>query len=558
MKERWDWIAERPEGQFLERKSCYDREAGRSRPRALKDVLDDVAETLVAMANADGGVVAVGVEDEGKVTGVPERYSLERAKGQLDDHIQPRLRFRAEEIEIGGQTVWVFETDWSPEVHRLSDGRYLLRVHDQNQPFSAGDIEAMKASRRRRLTEAQFVSGAALEDLRLDLLQELNERSDLSLSPEETLIHYRLAEPLNGRWRVSLAALLLFGKDPARWHPRCGIEFIRWRGTQRRTGADLNVIKRIRMEAPLVRLIEEAFQTIQQHIPERQSLVDLFFQERFEYPTFAWQEAIVNAVAHRDYGLTGTPIEVHLFDDRMEIRSPGELVEPVTLERLRRRERVHASRNPRIVRVLVEFGYMRELGEGIPRMYEVMEQEGLHPPEFSLEGGGFVTTLYNEPIYRPETMVWLRGYEGLGLSSRQRRLLAYAHEHANRFTSREYQRLTEIGVYEAFQDIQELRRKGIVRLIRPKGRVYEVVEEAHPPVEKPPEFVALEPILQEQGFVKNEDICRVLNVQPWQARKVALDLVRMGWLISQGEKRGRRYLLPENIQPSPAVIKPSR
>jgi ATP-dependent DNA helicase RecG len=71
-------------------------------------------------------------------------------------------------------------------------------------------------------------------------------------------------------------------------------------------------------------------------------------------------------------------IEVHLFDDRMEIWSPGELVEPVTLDRLRRQGAgAHVSRNPRIVRVLTAFGYMRELGEGIPRMFEVMEREGL-------------------------------------------------------------------------------------------------------------------------------------------------------------------------------------
>ena len=93
-------------------------------------------------------------------------------------------------------------------------------------------------------------------------------------------------------------------------------------------------------------------------------MVDLVFEERFEYPTFAWQEAIINAVAHRDYALTGTPIEVWMFDDRLEVRSPGELVEPVSIERLTHRERIHASRNPRIVRVLTDLGYMRELGEG--------------------------------------------------------------------------------------------------------------------------------------------------------------------------------------------------
>ncbi|MGB9887991.1 MAG: ATP-binding protein [Moorellales bacterium] len=283
------------------------------------------------------------------------------------------------------------------------------------------------------------------------------------------------------------------------------------------------------------------------YIPERQHLVDLFFEERFAYPTFAWQEAIVNAVAHRDYLLGGLGIEVHLFDDRMEIWSPGELVEPVTLERLRRRERVHASRNPRIVRVLTAFGYMRELGEGIPRMFEVMEREGLRPPEFHLEGGRFVVTLYSTPIYRPETMRWLRRFEGQGLTRNQIRLLAYACEHGGRFTSRAYQNLVGVDIYTASRDIKDLIRRGIVRLTRPRGRVYELISEPEKvPREKPPELVALEPILQERGYVKNEDVRRALGVSRIQAKRLLLDLAKQGLLKKEGEGRGARYVLAQN------------
>jgi ATP-dependent DNA helicase RecG len=270
--------------------------------------------------------------------------------------------------------------------------------------------------------------------------------------------------------------------------------------------------------------------------------VDLFFEERFAYPTFAWQEAIVNAVAHRDYRLQGLGIEVHLFDDRMEIWSPGELVEPVTLEKLRNRERVHASRNPRIVRVLTAFGYMRELGEGIPRMFEVMEQEGLRPPEFRLEGGRFVVTLWSTPIYPPETLRWLRRFEHQGLTRNQLRLLAYAHAHGGHFTSRAYQKLVGVDIYTASRDIKDLIRKGIVRLTKPKGRVYEVIAESEKVVvEKPPEFASIEPILREKGFVKNEDIRKALNVSTWQANWILRKLVSLGWLEPEGEKRGRRY-----------------
>ena len=538
----WEWVQNREEGQFLERKSCYDRSSGESRPRPVKEVLQDVAAALVAMANADGGTVVVGIEDDGTVTGIPARYEFHQVQKQLNDYIRPALKFRAQEISLQRQRVWLFETDWSPEVHQLTDGRYLFRSGSHNLPFPAADIEAIKASRRQRTTEMQYVMDASLEDLDIDLVRALAEQAELHLSPEETLLHYRLAEEVNGQLRLTLAAVLLFAKDPTRWHPRCGIEFIRWRGVERRTGREFNVTKRIRIEAPLVKLIPQAYEKIEPFIPERQALVDLLFEERLEYPTFAWQEAIVNAVAHRDYRLHGIAIEVHLFDDRMEFWSPGELVEPVTLEKLRNRERVHASRNPRIVRILTEFGYMRELGEGIPRMFEVVEQEGLHPPEFRLEGGRFVVTLRNTLVYRPEIMRWLRQFEGKGLSRNQTRLLAYAHEHGDQFTSRAYQKLVGVDPYTASRDIQDLIRKGIVRRTQPHGRVYEIIAKPEMVVlEKPPEFLAIEPILQRKGFVKNEDIRKALGVSTWQANWLVRKLTIQGWLEPEGAKRGRRY-----------------
>ncbi|MFQ3611386.1 MAG: ATP-binding protein [Fimbriimonadales bacterium] len=542
--DNWEWLKNQPEGQFLERKSCYDRSLRQSQPRPLKDVLRDVAESLVAMANADGGTVVAGLEDDGTITGVPSRYDFHQAKAQLGDYIRTQIRFQAKEIVLEGHTIWIFETDLSPEVHQLSDGRYLLRTGAQNLPFSAKDIEAIKTSRLQHPTEMQFCHEATLDKLDLALVAELGRRANLTLSPEEILLHYRLAEKFNGKLRLTFAALLLFAKDPTWWHPRSGIDFIHWRGVNRGVGAELNVIRRVQIEAPLLTLVQKTYEQIQTYLPERQELVDLFFEERWEYPTFAWQEAIVNAVAHRDYGLKGLGIEVHLFDDRLEVWSPGELVEPVTLERLQRQERVHASRNPRIVRVLTEFGYMRELGEGIPRMFEVMERQGLHPPKFHLEGGRFVVTLRNTPAYSPETMRWLRQFEGKGLNRNQIRLLAYAHEHGNQFTSRAYQKLVGVDIYTASRDIKDLIRKQIAQLTKPKGRIYQVIADLEPnsEAEFPKEFVAVVPILKQWGLLRNEDIRRALGVSRAKALRLVNKWVKMELLIPVGKKRGAHYI----------------
>jgi ATP-dependent DNA helicase RecG len=541
----WEWVLHNPEGQFLERKSCYDRSGERVRRRDVRSVARDIAETLSAMANADGGTVAVGVENDGTPTGVdyPEdRLNVLREAPK--NLVRPPLRARVETPDVQGVRLFIFEVDWSPEAHQLADGRYLLRVGDQNQPFPAEQIEALKAGKRRRIAEVRIVPEASLADLNLSLLEPLRQRTGLALSDEELLLRYRLAESRNGRLVLTLAALLLFGQDSGRWHPRCGIDFVKYEGTKRRYGAKLNVVKREWIEAPLVTLLEQAFETIRPHIREHQRLVDLFFEEWLEYPTFAWQEAIINAVAHRDYGFEGVGIEVWMFDDRLEVRSPGQLVEPVTLERLQKRERIHASRNPRIVRLLTDLGYMRELGEGIPRMFDVMEEEGLYPPEFRLEADViFTAVLRNTPVYTLETRRWLRQFEPLGLSGNQKRLLAYAREHGGSFTSRAYQKLVGVGIYTASRDIRGLIRKGVARLQKKGGRIYRLIE----PGEKkslafPSQYQAIESRLTKQGWITNTDIRELLGVSRTEATRIAVSLVKTGLLRKEGERRWTRYL----------------
>ena len=104
------------------------------------------------------------------------------------------------------------------------------------------------------------------------------------------------------------------------------------------------------------------------------------FQVVPEYPEFAWLEGIVNAVVHREYGMTGSYIKISMFDDRLEILSPGKLPNVVTVKNIKA---TRYSRNPRIARVLTEFGWVRELNEGVKRIFSDMKEFYLNPPIYS-------------------------------------------------------------------------------------------------------------------------------------------------------------------------------
>jgi ATP-dependent DNA helicase RecG len=543
--ERW---ARATEGQFFERKSAYDRSGPRPKKRDPKDIILDIVETLSAMANADGGELVLGIEDDGEITGVP--HPDRSVRGFLDtprdpDRVNPALICRCRDVYTDdGHLLLHFKVDWSPQVHQLSDGRYLLRVRDSNMPFDAHKISALKSSKAQGLLEMIFPPGASLKDIDMELVDLLESDRLEGETIVDLLQRFRLVEKRNGDVAPNYACLLLFGKDPTRWHPRCGIDFVRWEGTERKSGVALNIEKRIRIEAPLAKLPRQAFEAIKPFIRERQQLVDLFFTERLEYPTFAWQEALINAIAHRDYSIRGAPVEVWMFDDRMEIRSMGPPPEPVTVEALNRGESLHLSRNPIIVRVLAELGYMRDLGEGIPRMFSEMKSQGYYPPSFDLVGGAcFRVVLRNQPVYDQETAEWLKKYDELNLTGDQKRLLAFAHAHGDHFTSRDYQRLTGLDIYGASRSIKDLKRKGCARSVGKGSRVYEIVEPDKAVVEIPEALKKLLPALREKGVIANQDIREILGVSMPTATRIAKELCQTGWLDKSGKNRWTRYRL---------------
>ncbi|MBI4488948.1 MAG: putative DNA binding domain-containing protein [Deltaproteobacteria bacterium] len=465
-------------GQFLEFASAYEYKKGGTQKKRSEELARELARLLAGMANADGGTLLVGVEPDKSVTGIPyppeDLQALVQAPQAL---LNPPLTPSCERMHLGNLSLLRFDVGSGLEVHRVVGGRAFYRIATENPPVPAEQIQTLRESKKTFFYERQNVLGASWEDLDISAIEAFVERIQDPRDPKTILGQaYHLIDRSLEKPSLTMAALLLFGRDPFQWHPRCGIDFVKYEGTERQHGTSLNVTKRVRFEAPLFRLIDEAVGRIKEHIRERTILHDLFFRERLEYPTKAWQEALVNAVAHRDYSLSGAPIEIWMFDDRIEARSPGLPPSPVTLEQLRLQKRVHFSRNPLLVRVLADLGYLREMGEGIPRMFQEMEHHGLRPPEFSTEGFFFTVTLRNTPIYDEATLRWLHQFGRTTLNFRQRRLLAYAYSHGKSFSTADYQRVAEVDRDTAYREVRVMVKLGIVAPLKQKSRTYRIIE----------------------------------------------------------------------------------
>jgi ATP-dependent DNA helicase RecG len=462
--------------------SCYYKKGQQyAKKRVPRSLASSVAEILCGLANANGGSLTLGVEKDESVTGIPyEREELLLLKERPGDLVTPRLNLEVSSSEQEGEPILIYRIRPGRYVHQMLNGKCFLQVGDRTVLLTPDQVKVLNRVRISGLFERQYVSRASMDDLDRSLLEEICGRLHLECDPVTMLRNpYHMVSPSRETPQVTMAALLLFGKDVRRWHPRPGVDFVRFEGSEVGFGEDYNVIERVRIEVPLCRQVDETLKVIQKNLKGAQEREDLFYAEKYEYPLFAVQEAVVNAVIHRDYSMYGAPVEVWMFDDRLVVRSPGGLPSPLALEDIVKGTGVHFARNPLMAAVYRDLEYMTDTGTGIGKMIRTMEENGQRPPKFGVEGSTFTVTLLKSSIYDDATRSWLEEFGSFDLNWRQLRALAYARNHGGRFTSRDYQRLGRVDRDTAYREIREMMDRKIVRhQDHPHTRTYEVQEPA--------------------------------------------------------------------------------
>lgn len=363
------------EGQFYERKSA------RIQP-------DDLVKEIVGFANASGGLIAIGIENNGEVTGfqtlgAKSIDSFIEAPSLLLRNSPVRAKFRRiPAINSMGSRDEILVIDVDPSVNHVvvcNNGEAYLRINDKNIRFSYEQRRNLEFDKGQRFFEDEVVRGSSFDDVDLDLLTEYQNKLGVQVStPVEILEARRFL--IDGH--LTNAGVLLFAKNPTKYLPNARLRFLRYEGKESMTGQSFNVVKEITIEEPLHRMIQTARDVVRSQLRDFQYLDAKtgMFSIMPEYPEFAWFEGIVNALTHRDYSIRGDHVRVSMFDNRLEIFSPGKLPNIVTLQNM---QYTRYSRNPRIAKVLLEFGWVKELNEGVKRIYLEMEQAFLNSPTYS-------------------------------------------------------------------------------------------------------------------------------------------------------------------------------
>ena len=283
--------------------------------------------------------------------------------------------------------------------------------------------------------------------------QERNYPLSIKISREKALSHLNL---LDGG-SPTHAAVLLFGKNPQRFHPTSEVKCMHFHGTE--------VLKPIPSyqiyKGTLFELVDQAVNFVLSKINRQIGTREHSIQARavYELPKEAVTEAIVNAVAHRDY-TSNASVQVMLFSDRLEVWNPGELPPSLTPERLKE---PHASipRNPLIAEPLYLVRYIEKAGSGTLDMIDRCNDAGLPPPDFEERSGQFVTTIWRD---------WLTGevIKALNLNDRQKKAMDYLKKYG-RISNPEYQKVANSIKKTATRDLNDLKQKGIITQIGSRG-----------------------------------------------------------------------------------------
>ena len=530
-------------------------------------------ETLSAFANhTDGGVVILGL-DEARgfaAVGVGDPQQTLAELSDQDSRMRPPLRVTPAVVQVEGEPIIVFEVPECDYRRKpchygpagMNSGSYI-RVGNTNRQMTDYEIFTYVSSRGQPTYDREPARSATIEDLDRDLLEgymkqvkrekpRLWERLRLGeKSFAERLCALDIAIRVNELVHPTLAGLLVFGLWPQRYFPALTITFVRYYGAEPGVKGPRGerFLDNRKFEGRLDEMADDAVQRVVANMRHGTLIEGIFHRTLLEYPEEAVREAIVNAVAHRDYSplAQGSHVRVEMYADRLVAITPGGLHGPVNEDNL---EVELATRNQLLMRLLEETGIVENRGSGIPMMITSMREARLEPPQFRDTRASFRVTFKNHTLLDPETVTWLNQFAGYPLTDAQRMALAYLRVNA-RMTNSDYRRLNNTTTVEATRELRGLVDLGLIEMHGTRRWAYytlgaEVPDQAQPyetpAVSKEEEILAY---LREHGRITNRECRELLDLadDERRARYLLSKMVGQELIRKVGTKRWTRYEL---------------
>lgn len=409
---------------------------------------DDYLKWVCGFANAQGGVILIGKNDNGNVVGIDDYKKLmDDIPNKIRNAIGIMVEVNLHE-ETGKYFIEIVTHPYSVPISLR--GRYYYRSGSTKQELTGASLNEFLLKKSGKTWDDVLEPRASFDDIDQKTVSTFLKASENAgrLPENEGLALPELFEKLrlteNGH--LKRAALILFGKDPGKFYPNTFVKIGRF-------GKDDTDIKfQETEEGNIIRLLQAVLNQLNHKFLIRPIEFEGMHRiEKGEYPVAAIREMLLNALVHRNY--MGAPIQIRVYDDKLSIWNEGTLPVGLTLEALKRS---HSSRprNPIIADVCFRGGYIDAWGRGTIKIIDTCKQAVLPEPEMKELDGGFIITLLKDNI-TPEQLT------KLGLNDRQVKAVLFIKE-KGKITNSEYQVLNEVSDRTALRDIEELAEKGIL------------------------------------------------------------------------------------------------
>ena len=411
-----------------------------------------LAKTVIAFSNTGGGKLIIGVNDQCKIVGLKPDVDIfelqDKVASMIYETCYPNILPEIYTTTVDDSLLLVIE------VHRGN----LLPYHLKNEKKNEGVYIRVGATNRK----ASFENIIELERMRMNISydQEVNREfllESLDVSPiadrfkklgktfdNMVMKNLKLIHEESGRFLPTNGLLILLGKfEHARM--KCS----------RFKGITMDVfLDRKEYDGDLFSQLENAENFIKNHISLSSDIKGLQREDQYEIPLEALRESLVNAVAHRDYTNDGRDIKIGVYDDMVNIVSPGAFPSTITQKDIL--EGRSEIRNKVIARVLKELNYIEQWGSGIRRIKSSCKARGLKEPEI-VEKGDFVDVcLYRKQIAHREDVI---------SNEKEEKILKYIQSNRNKITTKEAESLLDLGERRSREIVSELVDKGILERV---------------------------------------------------------------------------------------------
>ena len=414
---------------------------------------DKIMESVSAFSNTNGGRIVIGVSDKGEVLGVDiGKKTIEslanKIKQSTDPMVYPSIRVE----EIDEKPIMVIEVVEGKQKPVLASGRAFKRVGKTNQKLGYEEIRNLALKTSKVYWDGLVCEDASLEDIDEEkvrwFVKEARRQRGLNISDDTSLKEILMKLKLLKDEKLTNAALLLYSKEPK--FLQSEIKGIRFSGNepvkpyidfQTLEGSAFDLVDRV--EDFVLRNIKKSIWLVPGQVQR---------EERYEYPPDAIREAMTNAVVHRDYE-SSSKVQVRIFDNRIEVWSPGLLPEGITIDDLKREHR-SIPRNPLLFKQFFWVKYVEDVGGGTLDMIKQCREWEIPEPEFKFVTGAFVVVFKLPPS--------VEDLEKLGLNKRQLRAVEYVTKKGS-ITNKEYQELNQVAKATATRDLTKLVIDGVFK-----------------------------------------------------------------------------------------------